>query len=847
MGDKIFEPKPFRGTFSEDPREWIQKTEAWLSYKNYANWPNLEEVTDEVERKSIRTSMAVAKRKVPYILELLLLESAGSWLGSLTMEEKETFETFKQRFSERYLEDRVTRHRLIVDVWKEKQKPNDSVDDYYDSHVKLVKLAGLTADANTNQAFVHGLLPHIKMQVIMQGKVELKDLLDAARLAEIAFRATGEIPLAATPSKETIKKEVSNEQETTSDNQTIKVLTELLESVVSATIGKTAFTTVTAPPIIRESIAVQVIESQLDPVQGTQHGNAQNWIGQSRNARRRQQQRNWQPQQPQPQQQYSWQPYQQQPQPYRQQQQDEQSRLQPQSRQQQQNWQPRQEFHAQQTQQNEQARERSQQFGQPRQQPLEDSCRYCGRFHPSGRTNCRMVYKACYTCGKLGHSYRVCRSTNGQQQTRQYRQQRTSRGWQPSQQQQQDRPTPHFSNQTDSEQPRLGHTERRHHYVHSRYENNIVGQRKRGQKLHEEKIVKKNRIFTKIKDQSILAMIDTGSDTCLIRDDVARTMKLKWRLEPGDFATFSTANEGVMENLGTTVCDIKIGGLRLGAKLNVVSGLLNPLILGIDFLRDHGGQVNIPEGIVEFYDYTAHVSIIRGKLSKALKQKQPVRCIEKVTIPPKTEQIVWTRAGREYELPEPGTELSPPQAKMEWVISGDSIEIQEREDLFQLQKEDNDFKDMIRCKETGEPPQVDWELSRGVLKDEGADTRLKEIVHGLEFLKTAVKENIESNRNKAQKECVQEQLNETILQTDTQSGRRIQRPKGVPNVQDQWKEVIKILGRQGKGYRVEMEDRTKRIVRPEMVPHALKSEYNQQIAGRTRPILPRRTKQTMRN
>ena len=132
------------------------------------------------------------------------------------------------------------------------------------------------------------------------------------------------------------------------------------------------------------------------------------------------------------------------------------------------------------------------------------------------------------------------------------------------------------------------------------YENNNVGQRKWGQKLHEENIVQKNRIFTKIKDKTILGLIDTGADVSFIRDDVARTMKLKWRREPSDFATFCSANEGVMENLGKTVCDIKIGGLRLGAKLNVVSGLTNPLILGIDFLRDNGGHVNIPEGIVEF-------------------------------------------------------------------------------------------------------------------------------------------------------------------------------------------------------------------------------------------------------
>ena len=143
--------------------------------------------------------------------------------------------------------------------------------------------------------------------------------------------------------------------------------------------------------------------------------------------------------------------------------------------------------------------------------------------------------------------------------------------------------------------------------------------------------------------------MDTGADVSLIRDDMARTMKLKWRQEPGDFDSFCTANEGVMENLGTTECDVRIGGLGLGAKLNVVTGLTNPLILGIDFLKENGRHVIIPEGIDEFYDYTVQVSIVQIELRKALKQKQFVRCFEKVTIPQKTEKIVWTKAGNGYQ------------------------------------------------------------------------------------------------------------------------------------------------------------------------------------------------------
>ena len=58
------------------------------------------------------------------------------------------------------------------------------------------------------------------------------------------------------------------------------------------------------------------------------------------------------------------------------------------------------------------------------------------------------------------------------------------------------------------------------------------------------------------------------------------------------------------------------------------------------------------------------------------------------------------------ELAGPRLELNSPQEKMEWIISNDILEIQERADLLQLQEEDADFKDMIRFKRTGELPQL---------------------------------------------------------------------------------------------------------------------------------------------
>ena len=486
MSDKFIDPKPFRGTPAEDPREWLEVVEAWLSYKNYANLPELETLPDEEEKKMIKQAAAIAKRRVPYALGSLLHGQAGTWFNSLEVADKETWVAFKEKFKARYIADKTNQYNSLVNVWEEKQKPNETVDTFYDNHVKLVKLAGMTTDANTNQAFVHGLLPHIKMQVIMQGKVDLREILEVARLAEIAYKAAvgktapqGEsLSSSATTTKKTTKTEVSNVQETTSDDRTVKVLKELLESVVGATVGRTTPPTVTTPTKIHDSVSeVRRNEPQPDPDEQWRMENAQNWIGQPENKQTPQQpeqqrwqpqqqlsqpqqqewqsqqqqqpqprQQGWQPQQPTSQPQQGWQPrwqsQQQQFQPQQQRWSSQQPQQQAQGYRQQQSWQPRQSFQTQ----------RPQQYGQQ----SGDSCIYCGRRHPPGRANCGMADKTCNNCGKLGHSYRVCRATNGQQPSQQQSQQnwrpRSSQGWQPRQQQPQNQVRMQSGNPTDTGQ-----------------------------------------------------------------------------------------------------------------------------------------------------------------------------------------------------------------------------------------------------------------------------------------------------------------------------------------------------------------------------------------------------------
>ena len=77
MEDQFLDPKPFRGTPTEDPREWIQRVESWLSYKNYTNLPNPYGVADETEKKSRQSTIIIVRRRLPYVLELLLQEQPG--------------------------------------------------------------------------------------------------------------------------------------------------------------------------------------------------------------------------------------------------------------------------------------------------------------------------------------------------------------------------------------------------------------------------------------------------------------------------------------------------------------------------------------------------------------------------------------------------------------------------------------------------------------------------------------------------------------------------------------------------------------------------------------------------
>ena len=119
MGERFLEPTIFRGLPTENAREWIEQVESWFLYQQYTGLPEITEPVDgtpaqsEAEKKAIRTAVALAKRKVPHILSLLIQGPAGDWFKGLAKSDTETFEAFKVKFTVRFLADRRSEERRV--------------------------------------------------------------------------------------------------------------------------------------------------------------------------------------------------------------------------------------------------------------------------------------------------------------------------------------------------------------------------------------------------------------------------------------------------------------------------------------------------------------------------------------------------------------------------------------------------------------------------------------------------------------------------------------------------------------------------------------------------------------
>ena len=150
-------PDPFRGSYLEDPRAWLDAFQAYVT---------VAKITDA---------------DIPHVMRLLLKDAAITWFNSLAEEDKESLENLTAAFNEHFITSRPT---WIAEqrLWSRSMSPHENLEDYIvDIDNKCARLN--KADADRITVLVRGLPAHLKSLVISSQPKTWQEATNAARLA----------------------------------------------------------------------------------------------------------------------------------------------------------------------------------------------------------------------------------------------------------------------------------------------------------------------------------------------------------------------------------------------------------------------------------------------------------------------------------------------------------------------------------------------------------------------------------------------------------------------------------------------------------------------------------------
>jgi len=106
------------------------------------------------------------------------------WLDSLPAATTDDFDALKATFDERYKTPEIMKYKSAKLVFSQKQKDQQTVDDYIASMLKLAKTID-SDDKLTQYALLNGLKPNIAAYVTQQQPASIEALIQAARMAEL--------------------------------------------------------------------------------------------------------------------------------------------------------------------------------------------------------------------------------------------------------------------------------------------------------------------------------------------------------------------------------------------------------------------------------------------------------------------------------------------------------------------------------------------------------------------------------------------------------------------------------------------------------------------------------------
>lgn len=99
--------------------------------------------------------------------------------------------------------------------------------------------------------------------------------------------------------------------------------------------------------------------------------------------------------------------------------------------------------------------------------------------------------------------------------------------------------------------------------------------------------------------QQVTALVDTGADFSIIIQDLA--VRLKKVKTPWKGSHIRTAGGQLLMPAGRCTTRVNIEGASFVATFVVLPACCKDLILGMDFLREYGAVINIPDRFVTFY------------------------------------------------------------------------------------------------------------------------------------------------------------------------------------------------------------------------------------------------------
>ena len=159
-------PPPFSGAPESDASEFWRRLTTYITYKG----------SNEADRLRLAKAM--------------FTESACDWLESLPDEQKDSFDSLRDAFKERYIQPAILRFRSARDIFGKKQSCDESVDAYASRLRDLSKK--VQVDDNTLlYALLSGLKRKLASFVLARNPQTFVDAVDSARIAEYSIVDSG--------------------------------------------------------------------------------------------------------------------------------------------------------------------------------------------------------------------------------------------------------------------------------------------------------------------------------------------------------------------------------------------------------------------------------------------------------------------------------------------------------------------------------------------------------------------------------------------------------------------------------------------------------------------------------